>query len=144
MKALSIRQPWAWLVVDGYKPLENRTWTTKYRGEFLVHAGKSYDLAAHQYVRNEVGTLLADELDLHRVNLGRGGFIGIAEIEDCFNPDHPRLEQGHMRPEWERWYNEGCCAWIIKNPRPIEFIPYSGKLGLFNVTDISPADIKEL
>ncbi|WP_245839042.1 ASCH domain-containing protein [Yersinia kristensenii] len=38
MKALSIRQPWAWLIVNGYKDIENRTWNTKCRGPVLIHA----------------------------------------------------------------------------------------------------------
>ena len=40
MKALAIRQPWAWLVIYGSKTIENRTWRTQYRGRFLVHAAK--------------------------------------------------------------------------------------------------------
>ena len=43
MKALSIKQPWAWLIVNGYKDIENRTWKTNYRGTFLVHASKGFD-----------------------------------------------------------------------------------------------------
>lgn len=38
MKALSIRQPWAWLIVNGHKDIENRSWPTRFRGKFLVHA----------------------------------------------------------------------------------------------------------
>ena len=38
-RALSIRQPWAWLILNGYKDLENRTWRTDYRGPLLIHAG---------------------------------------------------------------------------------------------------------
>ena len=43
MKAISIRQPWAWLIVHGYKDVENRTWATKHRGPILIHAGKTLD-----------------------------------------------------------------------------------------------------
>ena len=43
MKALSIKQPWAWLIVNGFKDIENRTWRTKIRGEFLIHAGIEAD-----------------------------------------------------------------------------------------------------
>ena len=54
---LSIRQPWAWAIVHGYKPIENRTWNTGFRGRLLIHAGKTWkdgekeDLAAlrHQF-----------------------------------------------------------------------------------------------
>ena len=37
MKAISIRQPWAWLIVQGYKDIKNRTWAAKYRGPILIH-----------------------------------------------------------------------------------------------------------
>ncbi|HDU8694716.1 TPA: ASCH domain-containing protein, partial [Morganella morganii subsp. morganii] len=40
MKAISIRQPWAWLIVNGHKDIENRSWRTKYRGQVLVHASQ--------------------------------------------------------------------------------------------------------
>lgn len=40
MKVLSIRQPWASLIVDRVKDIENRTWETPFRGDFLVHATK--------------------------------------------------------------------------------------------------------
>ena len=38
MKCLSVSQPYADLIVQGKKTIELRTWNTKYRGEFLVHA----------------------------------------------------------------------------------------------------------
>ena len=39
MKALSIRQPWAWLIVNGHKDIENRNWPTRFLGRVYVHAG---------------------------------------------------------------------------------------------------------
>ena len=39
-RLLTLRQPWAWLVVFGGKDVENRSWTTEYRGPILIHAGK--------------------------------------------------------------------------------------------------------
>ena len=39
--ALSIRQPWAWLIVNGHKDIENRDWPTNFRGRLLVHAGQT-------------------------------------------------------------------------------------------------------
>lgn len=42
-KALSLRQPWAWAVVHGYKDVENRSWSTKHRGPLLIHASKQLD-----------------------------------------------------------------------------------------------------
>ena len=45
LKALSIRQPWAWLIVNGFKDVENRNWRTHWRGRLLIHASKGMTLA---------------------------------------------------------------------------------------------------
>jgi hypothetical protein len=49
MKALSIRQPWAWLIVNGYKDIENRSWATKFRGPVLIHAAKGMTGAEYNH-----------------------------------------------------------------------------------------------
>ena len=46
MKVITIKQPWATLIAMGYKKYEFRTWKCKYRGELLIHAGKSVDKEA--------------------------------------------------------------------------------------------------
>ena len=46
MKALTIKQPWATLIKEGYKEYEFRTWKTSYRGEIYIHAGKGIDREA--------------------------------------------------------------------------------------------------
>src|SRR6267378_3713180 len=43
MKIISIRQPWASLIVSGVKDVENRTWSTRYRGPVLIHASRTAD-----------------------------------------------------------------------------------------------------
>ena len=49
MKCLSLKQPYAELVVSGKKTIELRKWNTKFRGEFLVHASKKISKeAAHR------------------------------------------------------------------------------------------------
>src|ERR1051326_1498970 len=44
VKALSVRQPWAWLIIYGGKDIENRDWPTSHRGPTLIHAGKQWDI----------------------------------------------------------------------------------------------------
>ena len=44
LPALSIRQPWAELIVRGHKDVENRTWRHSYRGPVLIHAGHKSEL----------------------------------------------------------------------------------------------------
>jgi hypothetical protein len=51
MKALSIKQPWAWLIVSGHKDIENRNCPTRFRGRLLVHAGKKVDRGALEDMR---------------------------------------------------------------------------------------------
>ena len=46
MKVITIKQPWATLIAEGIKEYEFRTWNTKYRGDILIHAGKSIDKKA--------------------------------------------------------------------------------------------------
>ena len=79
MKALSIRQPWAWLIVNGYKDIENRTWSTDFRGRVYVHAGKRVKPGDFQeqrdYIR-ESSINIADELPL-------GAILGEVTILDC-------------------------------------------------------------
>jgi len=52
MKAISIRQPWAWLIVNGYKDIENRSWPTKFRGRVLIHASKGMTRAEYDDVED--------------------------------------------------------------------------------------------
>ena len=64
MKALSIRQPWAWLIVNAYKDIENRTWSTDFRGRVYVHAGKRVkpgDFPKQRDYIREYGLILPEE-----------------------------------------------------------------------------------
>ena len=75
--ALSIRQPWAWLIVHGFKDIENRDWPTNFRGRLLVHAGQTmarryYDETCEELLR--MGLLPANMPAYE--DLPRGGFVG--------------------------------------------------------------------
>lgn len=117
MKTLSIRQPWAWLIIHGGKDIENRTWHTKYRGRFLVHA-------AHGMTRKEY----ADAAAFARAcgvevpafeDLQRGGIIGSVELIDSVNTS--------LSP----WYM-GQKGFVLRDPKPIAFCPMRGRLGFFD------------
>ncbi len=85
MKALSIRQPWAWLVLHGGKDIENRTWHTKHRGQFLVHASAG---CTHKQWAEAVSFALEAGLIKHPAevppinDLLRGGIIGSVDLVD--------------------------------------------------------------
>ncbi|MDM8540249.1 ASCH domain-containing protein [Desulfococcaceae bacterium HSG9] len=114
MKALSVRQPWAWLIVHGYKDIENRTWKTAFRGRFLVQAGLKFDYQGYADVLNQF------EISLPPVSMfDLGGIVGVAAIVDCVNQsDSP-------------WFS-GPYGFILKNPQPLPFSALRGQLGFFN------------
>src|SRR5262245_1783368 len=71
--ALSVKQPWAALLVAGVKTVEVRTWPTARRGHILIHAGKVAD-------DRPEGWALIDTPDLLDLARLRGGIIGVAEL----------------------------------------------------------------
>ena len=129
MKALSIRQPWAWLIVNGHKPVENRTWETLRRGPILIHAGQTMTRADHDacmlFLASDRRT--ADVIDLlpHRDAFERGGIVGQADLVACL--------RAHESP-----YLCGPFGFVLANPRPLPFSPLKGALGLFNVPGVFP------
>ena len=71
MKVISIKQPWASLIVNGYKKYEFRTWKTKYRGEILIHASKRYDKKLIEYFAE------------YNLEYPTGCIIGKVNLNDC-------------------------------------------------------------
>lgn len=131
MIALSIRQPWAWLIINAGKDIENRTWATRYRGRFLVHAGKGmthdeYDDAM------EFATFAckvpSDKLPRFE-DLPRGGVVGSVELADCVTRTDSRWFLGNYR-------EKNTHGFVLRNPAPMEFIPFKGQLGFFDVPQL--------
>ena len=117
--ALSIKQPWAWLIVAGHKDVENRTWFTNYRGPVLIHAGKRFDFDPFQQW---------DWPEIERpATFDLGGIVGQADIIDC------------CRDCLSEWFG-GPYGFRLDNMRPLPFRPCAGKLGFFR-PDFSPPSI---
>ncbi len=115
LRALSLKQPWAWLVVNGFKNIENRTWQTKHRGPLLIHASRSLDLltpTVHEEMRREYGVVLPEQFQL-------GGIIGVVDVVDCVRK-HP-----------SKWKFRGSWGWVLENPRRLPFRECKGFVGLF-------------
>ena len=72
MKVLTIKQPWATLIMQGDKKYEFRSWQTKYRGELLIHAGKSFDKEAIKRLEKYLPE-----------NLPLGKILGKVRLIDC-------------------------------------------------------------
>lgn len=119
MKALSIRQPWAWAILNLGKDVENRTWWTDYRGPVLIHAGKGMTRREYADACECIGDI-AGWGSAPPQTLPRGGIVGMAEIIDCVSTsDSP-------------WFG-GPFGFVLTNVRPVPFRPYGGALGFFDV-----------
>jgi hypothetical protein len=138
MKCLSIRQPWAMLVLAGYKQFETRSWQTQYRGRLAIHAGRSLaEETVHLCQRPWLRGLLRAAGYASALDLPRGKVLGIVELVDClalpaagFQPTPAERLLGDFRP--------GKFAWRLTCPH---FLPdpmqFPGQLGLFEVPDLA-------
>ena len=119
MKAISIRQPWAALIVAGIKDIENRTWQTKYRGKLLIHASQKADKEGFKMMK-ELGIpeiIVSSMLDYS------GGIIGEVNLVDC-------VEESDSE-----WF-EGPYGFVLENAKILTFKACKGQLGIFDVDNL--------
>ncbi|MGM9881548.1 MAG: ASCH domain-containing protein [Bacilli bacterium] len=123
MKVLTIKEPWATLIISGYKMYEFRSWKTNYRGKILIHAGMSLE---EEYVPR------FKEYDL---KYSSGAIIGEATLTDCIlvNDDFNRKLSEINPIVYETSGHTRNYAWKFENVIKYEkTIPCRGKLGLWN------------
>lgn len=118
--ALTIKQPWASLIVMGRKDIENRSWPTKFRGSVLIHASKKkdedelcsfMDLRAARNLPRLSGSLTWGDCPA-------GGVIGMADIVDCVDSSE------------SPWF-VGEYGFVLANARPLPFFACRGALGFW-------------
>jgi hypothetical protein len=119
VRVLSVRQPWAWLIVNGWKNIENRDRSTSIRGRILIHAAKATEYRACSVFLN--GFSWGPEL-LKQIppmsDMQHGGIVGEATILDCV--DHHESE----------WFT-GRYGFVLADQKPLPFVPLKGRLGFF-------------
>jgi hypothetical protein len=138
MKALSIRQPWAWLICAGYKDVENRTWwihmppllnypATPRR--IYVHTGKVIDERAWNFLEDKVTKevwQMIRTIEFHNA-LSTTAVIGEVDIVGCkyrFGDENNDL--------YSVWHEVGMYGFLLANPTLYDKpIPCKGKLGFF-------------
>ena len=98
MKAISVRQPWAWAILHAGKDIENRSWNTHYRGELLIHASATLD---REHLGWPKRIRLPDLLDLPR-----GAIVGIVELVDVVEKSR------------SKWFF-GPYGFVLAKPRPL-------------------------
>ncbi len=131
MKAITIKQPWAGLIMSGMKNIENRTWATQHRGKILIHSSKTLNYAeekrAEDFIVREIltkeeqKTLNNDDGRIRRLCKHYGVIIGEVEIVDC------------VKNHSSNWAEKYTWNWVLANPIIYdEPIPAAGQLRLWN------------
>lgn len=118
LPVLSVRQPYAWLIIAGGKNIENRTRRTHYRGPILIHAGLAgakLSTGERQQLEELAGGVIPE------AELLAGGIIGVVDVIDCV-----------VKSE-SPWWIPNHWGWVLANPRPLPFHPCRGSLGFFRI-----------
>jgi hypothetical protein len=127
-KAISIRQPWAYLIAADRKPIENRSWKTNFRGRVLIHTGAKIvkeRLWKHNLLSvDQWYSLIPSDHAKYISNPQKwttSAIIGSVEIVDC------------IQNSTSMWANPDCWHWILKDPIMFEkpILNVKGKLSFF-------------
>lgn len=127
IRALTICQPFASLIADGSKWVENRTWCTSHRGPLAIHAGSST-----RYLEPKE---LAD--------YPTGGIVAVADLVACVRLSNVVGHVAHDCQELARLsidrmhflnheHTEGPWCWILQNVQPCDFVKVQGAQGIWN------------
>jgi len=122
MKALSIRQPWAELIIRGIKDVENRSWSTNHRGPLAIHAARTFDLNLDDQEERKEYEYLRDEYGIDKDALAYGALVGTVEVIEV------------TKQAKSKWHIQGNWGWYLKNQSRLEKpVPMRGMPGLFEV-----------
>jgi activating signal cointegrator 1 len=130
MKAITLHEPWAWLVLHGWKEVETRSWSTDYRGLLAIHAGKKRDVdGAMLHLRMNSIRGVSDRLIPPFEELPFGAVIATCRLSAVI-PMH-RLADEAKRLAFEPargWeveqlfgnYERGRFAWLLRDVTPVD------------------------
>lgn len=130
MIALTIWQPWASLIAEGLKPVENRDWKrdSLVGKRIAIHAGKVFDVDAAHGLMGRTGRVRSVVRDSQSV---RGAIVATAVVSD-FVTEFSNLTSVEMlaiRP----WFT-GPFGWILRDVRKFDPVTCRGAQGLWTVT----------
>ena len=126
MKVITIKEPFATLIAEGYKEYEFRTWRTNYKGEILIHAGKGIDKNAMK------------KFECLNLNIQPGKIIAKATLTDCIKIDDNARKMLKTKNDNQiyssvindtEWNGYGFKLENVEKIKPIEI---NGKLSLLN------------
>ncbi len=129
MKALTLTQPWAQLVVEGHKEYETRSWLTHYRGWLAIHAGKDFPRRCQSLLWDD-GPIV-EALNRPPNELPRGAIVGVVTLLGCVKTDTACVSETERA--FGNW-GTGRYAWVFEDPFWLASpIPAKGSLGLWGV-----------
>ena len=150
MKALTVRQPWAWLIIHAGKRVENRTWCPPRHmlgQRIAIHASKRVDLhdCAETFAELRAQDMLddvAEKVTLRMLQDGSGSVLGVATLLGWLDARQDlasaaSVEQGaeahHVYDLDEDPWWIGPVGWLLRDVRAIEPVPCKGALGLWEL-----------
>src|SRR6185369_15077202 len=159
MKALSLTEPWASLVVTGEKKIETRSWKTEYRGLIAIQAAKGFPAWAKEIIGVSFFKVLEKHGIFSQKDFAFGAIIGVAEIRAClstnggylnFTSGSIEVSNGIIKSDISvidykkplPGTTENCFGdysanrymWFLENPRRLKTpIPCNGALSLWEV-----------
>lgn len=146
MKALSLTEPWATLVVTGEKQFETRSWKTSFRGTIAIHAAKGFpryaqDLAKMSPFRESLAKHGAQMKNISVWSFAFGAIIGTVDIVEMIPTEQMQFAL-HGNEEFFGDYSPNRWAWKLANPQRLSTPIYCrGALSLWTVPEEIEAKI---
>lgn len=132
MKAITLHQPWASLVVIGAKRYETRPWQTRHRGPLLIHAAAGSPRYAERVMDEDIAVrLVMQKWDLDRDDMIRGAILGQVEVVTMVATDELNSFISGSEVAVGDW-TSGRWAWELSNPQQFEKpVPAKGAQSLW-------------
>ena len=126
MKAITIKEPWASMIAHGFKAMETRSWSTKYRGRIAIHAGKG---KPDKSWMDNVPEMMEMVGDIHP-----GCIVAYADLVDCRLITEEMVEEvkANHAEYISGFYEPGRYAFVLENVQPIIPIKVNGKQRLWS------------
>ncbi|MBC8730027.1 ASCH domain-containing protein [Paraburkholderia sp. UCT2] len=150
MRAISIRQPWCWLILRPdltgparaaaiaagvLKDIENRSWSTRIRGRVLIHASRGMTRAEYEAAQDPLWPVGGPTIELPPFDqLQRGGIVGVATIDGCVTPND----------RTSPWHVEGQYGFHVVESKPLPFVACKGALNFFEITPDLAAQLRQM
>lgn len=127
LRALTVRQPWAWAILHAGKDIENRVWATQHRGLLAIHAAARHARGADHELARILG------VERLPVELPYGAIVGVVDVVAC------------RRDSASPWAAPGVWHWVLANPRPLpQPVPCRGRQQLWIPTPDVAARVSQL